>query len=98
MYYVHTPYISLLPSRTHLFTRQGFLKIEYFGILKAGSYVFFDADSESPHMTYGRGKNATLRSYRRKTAFRWSRDQCSANQEKRLHFSVGLGFGIGLGL
>ena len=37
-------------------------------------------------------------SYRRKTAFRWSRDQFSAKQEKRFHFSVGLGFGIGLGL
>ena len=29
---------------------------------------------------------------------RWSRDQCSAKREKRLHFSVGLGFGIELGL
>ena len=28
----------------------------------------------------------------------WSRDQFSAKREKRLHFSVGLGFGIGLGL
>ena len=33
-----------------------------------------------------------------KLLFRWSRDQCSAKREKRLHFSVGLGFGIGLGL
>ena len=32
-----------------------------------------------------------------KLLFRWSRDQCSAKREKRLHFSVGLGFGIGLG-
>ena len=42
-----------------------------------GSDVFFDADSESPHMTLG--KNATLRSYRRKTVFSRSRDQCAAN-------------------
>ena len=28
----------------------------------------------------------------------WSRDQFSAIREKRLQFSVGLGFGIGLGL
>ena len=27
----------------------------------------------------------------------WSRDQCSAKQEKRLYSSDGLGFGIGLG-
>ena len=33
-----------------------------------------------------------------KLRFRWSRDQCSAEREKRFHFSVGLGFGIGLGL
>ena len=33
-----------------------------------------------------------------KLIFVWSRDQCSAKREKRLHFSVGLGFGIGLGL
>ena len=33
-----------------------------------------------------------------KLLFRWSRDQCLANWEKRLHFSVGLGFGIGLRL
>ena len=39
-----------------------------------------------------------LGSYERKTVFMWSRDQCSAKREKRLHFSVGLGFGIGLGL
>ena len=30
--------------------------------------------------------------------FMWSRDQCSAKREKRLHFSVRLGFGMGLGL
>ena len=28
----------------------------------------------------------------------WSRDQSLAKREKKLHFSVGLGFGIGLGL
>ena len=28
----------------------------------------------------------------------WSRDQCSAKRDKRLHFSGGLGFRIGLGL
>ena len=33
-----------------------------------------------------------------KLIFMWSRDQCSAKREKRLHFSVGLGFGIGLWL
>ena len=33
-----------------------------------------------------------------KLIFVRSRDQCSAKREKRLHFSVGLGFGIGLGL
>ena len=33
-----------------------------------------------------------------KLIFMWSRDQFSAKREKRLHFSVGLGFGIGLGL
>ena len=33
-----------------------------------------------------------------KLTFVWSRDQCSAKREKRLHFSVGLGFGIGSGL
>ena len=27
------------------------LKFEYFGCLKVGIEVFFDADSESPHMT-----------------------------------------------
>ena len=32
-----------------------------------GSDVFFDADSDAPHMT--QGKNATLRSYRLKTVF-----------------------------
>ena len=33
-----------------------------------------------------------------KLHFKWIRDQCPAKREKRLHFSVGLGFGIGLGL
>ena len=33
-----------------------------------------------------------------KLIFMWSRDQCSAKRDKRLRFSVGLGFGIGLGL
>ena len=60
-----------------------------------GCDVIFDANSESPRMTYG--KNATLRSYGRKSDFMWSRDQCSAKRDKRLRFSVGLGFGIGLG-
>ena len=32
-----------------------------------------------------------------KLIFAWSCDQFSAKQDKRLHFSVGLGFGIGLG-
>ena len=31
-----------------------------------------------------------------KLLFRGSRDQCSAKRDKRLRFSVGLGFGIGL--
>ena len=34
----------------------------------------------------------------KKLLLRWSRDQCSAEREKRVYFSVGLGFGIGLGL
>ena len=42
-------------------------KNPYFRIMRKRSDVSFDADSESPHMTFG--KNATLRSYRRKTAF-----------------------------
>ena len=33
-----------------------------------------------------------------KLIFMWSRDQCSAKRDKRLRFSVGLGFGIGLEL
>ena len=35
-----------------------------------------------------------------KQIFMWSRGRCSgsAKREKRLHFSVWLGFGIGLGL
>ena len=33
-----------------------------------------------------------------KLIFMWSRDQCSTKREKRLYFSVGLGFGIGFGL
>ena len=33
-----------------------------------------------------------------KLIFRWSPDQGSAKREKRFHFSVGLGFGIRLGL
>ena len=33
-----------------------------------------------------------------KLIFMWSRDQCSTKREKRLHFSVRLGFGMGLGL
>ena len=33
-----------------------------------------------------------------KLLFWWSRDQCTAKREKWLHFSVGLGFRIGLGL
>ena len=33
-----------------------------------------------------------------KLLFRWTRDQCSAEREKLFHFSVGLGFGIRLGL
>ena len=33
-----------------------------------------------------------------KLIFVRSRDQCSAKQEKRFHFSGGLGFGIGPGL
>ena len=33
-----------------------------------------------------------------KLIFMWSHDQCSAKREKRLHFSVGLEFGVGLGL
>ena len=34
----------------------------------------------------------------KKLLFMWSRDQCSTKREKRFHFSVGLGFGIRLGL
>ena len=33
-----------------------------------------------------------------KLLFWWSRDQCTAKREKWLHFSLGLGFWIGLGL
>ena len=33
-----------------------------------------------------------------KLIFMWSRDQCSAKREKKVHYSVRLGFGIGLGL
>ena len=66
------------------------LKIWIFMILQIK--LFFDADSESPHMTLG--KNATLKSYRRKAAFTWSRDQYSAKREKRFDFSVRLGLGM----
>ena len=31
-----------------------------------------------------------------KLIYRWSRDQCSAKRGKKVHFSVRLGFGIGL--
>ena len=44
------------------------------------------------------GENATLRSCGGKFILMCSRDQFSAQREKKLHFSVGLGFGIGLGL
>ena len=43
------------------------------------------------------GKNAALRSYRRKTAFSRSRDQCAANWCTNFNYSLGLGFGDGLG-
>ena len=43
------------------------LIFEYFGYLRIGIDVFFDADSESPRMTWG--KNATLRRYGRKIYF-----------------------------
>ena len=33
-----------------------------------------------------------------KLIFTWSRDQCSDKRDKRLRFSVGVEFGIGLGL
>ena len=46
----------------------GKIKNRSFRILRMKSDVFFYADSESPHMT--KGKNATLRSYRRKLFFR----------------------------
>ena len=64
--------------------------------MRIASDVFFDADSESPHMTLG--KNATLTSYSRKTAFSRSRDQCAANWCTNFNCSLGLGFGDGLGL
>ena len=56
-------------------------KNSYFRILRKGSDVFFGADSESPHMTYGKNASATLRSYRRKIAFNFIevRGQCAAN-------------------
>ena len=38
-------------KRTHQFFRQGFFKFEYFGHLKTGSDVFFDADSKSIYNT-----------------------------------------------
>ena len=44
------------------------------------------------------GKNATLKSYRRKTFFSRSRDQCEANWCTNFNCSLGLGFGDGLGL
>ena len=46
------------------------------------------------------GKNATLTSYSRKTAFSRSRsrDQCAANWCTNFNCSLGLGFGDGLGL
>ena len=34
----------------------------------------------------------------KKLIFMWSRDQCSAKRDKRLRFSLGLGFGIEIGL
>ena len=71
-------------------------KNPYFCILRIGSDVYFDADSESPHMAWG--KNAALRSYRRKTAFSTSRDQCAANWCTNFNYSLGLGFRDGLGL
>ena len=74
----------------------GKIKNRSFRILRMGSDVFFDADSESPHMT--QGKNATLRSYRPKTVFSRSRDQCAANWCTNFNCSLGLGFGLGLWL
>ena len=44
------------------------------------------------------GKNATLRSYKRKTAFPRSRDQCAANRRMNFNYSLALGFGLGLWL
>ena len=64
--------------------------------MRIGSDVFFDADSESPHMMCG--KNATLRSYGLKTVFLRSRDQCASNWCTNFNCSLGLGFGDGLGL
>ena len=43
------------------------LTFEYFGHFKTGCKVFFYADSGSSRVA--QGKNATLRSYRPKTAF-----------------------------
>ena len=43
------------------------LTFEYFGYLKIGFDVFFNINSESPYMTWG--KNATLKSYGQKTNF-----------------------------
>ena len=39
-----------------------------------------------------------MRSYRRKTVFSRSRDQCVANWCMNCNYSLGLGFGDGLGL
>ena len=44
------------------------------------------------------GKNATLRSYRQKTAFLGGRVTSAWLNGKKFDFSVELGFGIGLGL
>ena len=74
----------------------GKIKNRSFRIFRMGPDVFFDADSKSPHMT--KGKNATLRSYKRKTVFSRSRDQCAANWCTNFNCSLGLGFGDGLGL
>ena len=68
---------------------------EYFGYSKKDSNVFLTLIPNYP--TWRRVKMQPWGVMGEKLIFMWSRDQCLAKREKRLHLSVELGFGIGLG-
>ena len=68
------------------------LIFEYFEYLTVAIEVFF-TDSKLPH----KGQKCNSEELEAKLPFRWSRDQCSAKRERRLHFLVGIGFEIKLG-